>query len=370
MTTSVTFETATIADTIKKAGQVAPSKGSAFDKAAGIVLDITPDDPVKCVVRATNLDIFFIEAVDVVQAVGEPVRWRLPSTVLAHVVGTLPAANNEITFADQTESTRIMMTSKKLRAQIARIDSSYYQDFDVADIDYSDVDGVGGRINQVAWAAAKGSDIPFNGIHFTGTHIVATDRYRVARVPLLAPLARPVTVPAGVLGTILRQTGEIQIGLDDTLMYFRPDEYTQISTVLLEQAYPPIDKIITTGYEHFVKLRKQELIDMVNRSLGFAGADRAPLLRVFIGKEQIAPFLANEEVGHIGDVLEVPGQCDHERIEICFTPKNLIDALSNAPNDTVSIGYNTSVWTKVLYVDGGSGYEAWVVPRKNLVNNG
>lgn len=365
--TSIVFETATIADVIKKAAQIAPSKsGSAFDKAAGIVLDLDPSGAVKCVVRSTNEDVFYIEAVDCISADGDAKTWRLSSILLGHVVGTLPTGGNNVNvkLEDDPDKNRVILTSGRMKAAMTKMDASAYPTFGPADhVTYTPIQSVGGRIAQVAWAAGKG-EAPLNGIHFTGTHILATDRARVARVTCVADLPHPVTVPAGLLGTILKQTADIEVGLDSSLMYFRPDEYTQISTITYDLQYPPVEKVVKTDYEGEVKIRKNELIERINRSMGFAGANRSPLLRVFFGKQEIAAILGEEEVGLIRDVIDVPGYADHERIEIGFNPKYLVDGLSNAPNDQVLIKYDITKYTPAVYIDGGSGWEAWIMTRR------
>ncbi len=371
--TSIEFETATITDVLKKANQVAPAKaGSAFDKAAGIVLDVTPNDPVKCIVRATNLDVFYIEAVDCLSSSGESVRWRLPAPLLTHVIGTLPATSGKTVRVEDDPATgsRVTVSSGRMKSAMSQMDASYYPLFDPAThVTFTDVQSIGGRIAQAAWAVGGPADVPLNGLHFTGTHILATDRYRVVRVPCLAALPYPVTVPASVLGAILKQTTDVQIGLDSTMMYFKPDDYTQISSVLYEGSYPPVEKIVKTEFESQVTIRKEDLISRINRSLAFAGADRAPILRMFLGRGEIATILGNEELGLIRDIIEVPGQLDHRRIEIGFTPKYMTDALTNAPNDTITLKFDATEYSRTVYIDGGSGYEAWIMTRSLAANN-
>ena len=85
---------------------------------------------------------------------------------------------------------------------------------------------------------------------------------------------------------------------------------------------------------------------------------------LFIGKGEIAVMMSNEEVGLLGDVLETPGFCDHSRIEMKFTPRNIIEAIANCPNQKMDFHYN-SVPAKrsMVYIDGGSGYQTWVMGR-------
>ena len=80
--TKVVFENATIRDVIGKAARVAPTKGSAFEKSNGLLMEVDPDGP-EVVLRATNLEIFYMEIADVVSIEGPARTWRLPATVIS-----------------------------------------------------------------------------------------------------------------------------------------------------------------------------------------------------------------------------------------------------------------------------------------------
>lgn len=364
--TTVEFETATLSDVLKKAKTVAPPAGNrnAFDKAAGILLEITPDEDVKCLIRSTNLDVFFMEAVEVLNVTGEATTWRLPSELFTKTIEALPMGDGRtVKVADDPTMNRIVVTSAKLRAGMAKMEPDHYPDFAPSGhVTFTDVQNIGGRIAQAAWAAAK-ADPPLNGIHFTGTHILATDRYRVVRVACTVALPNPVTIPASVLSSLLKQTGDVQVGLDSTMMYFRPDDYSEIATITLGDNYPNLEAAVKTDYEGEVKINKNLFITQINHATTYAGADRSPLLRVFLGKGEIATVLGNE-TDIIRDVIEVPGYADHARLEIGFTPANLVAALNNAPNDTVTLKYDVTQATRALYIDGGSGWEGWVMARR------
>ena len=76
--------------------------------------------------------------------------------------------------------------------------------------------------------------------------------------------------------------------------------------------------------------------------------------------------MKNEEVGILGDRIEVPGHCDHDRWLIKFTPKNLIEAVQNVPNEHFEMYYDRTTQRSLVYIDGGTGYECWIMPRTDL----
>jgi DNA polymerase III sliding clamp (beta) subunit (PCNA family) len=361
----ISFETATIAEAIKAAERVAPSKGAAFDKAAGIVIDVDSSSPT-VVVRSTNTDVYHMAWVDYLTLEGEGrVTWRLPSRVFAGVMASLPIGSGKSVVFEQIGNI-LHVTQGRTKPRFTLINPDHYPTWSAFDPDgLVAAPDLGGRIGMVEWAAAK-IDPPFSGVHFDGDRVVATDRYRLATVPMSIPdLVEPVTVPAGILGSVLKQTGEVMIGITKDQLLIMPDEYTQIRAVIYGQAYPNVKRVMDTnrGHPQTIGFARGELLTLIDRALNFQGSNRAPTLRLFLGQEEIAVMMADAEIGMIGDVLEVPGQANHDRVEIKFTPKNLQDVLQNAPNEKVEMGYDPAKPGAMVYVNGGSGYEAWAMPR-------
>lgn len=368
--TKLTFETATLADAIKKAEKVAPSRGQAFDKAAGIIMEVDPQSPVPVVVKATNLEVFWMEWISALEADGPETTWRLPSKLLAGIIGSLPLGTGRtVTMQEMVDgaSRQIILTSGRTKSRLNLFDHEYYPVWSAFDPDdLIQANDLGGRIAQVEWAAAK-AEPPISGVHLDGEHVVATDRYRLCRVPLSVPdLEQPVTVPAGVLAGLIQQTGETNIAVTGEQLLVMPDEHRQIRTVLFGQDYPSLKKIMSREYDNKVKFKKTGLLELINRALNFVGSDRFPTLRLYLGKEEIAVIMGHPELGQLNDILEVPGYCDHGRVEVKFSPRNIMDALTNAPNDEVELHYSLDGLGRPMKIDGGSGYEAWVMPRKDI----
>lgn len=365
--TSVTFETASLADAIKKAARIAPSKsGHAFDKAAGIVLDIFPGEDVQCVVRATNTDVFSAEVVGVVSAEGKEVRWRLSSMLLSGVVATLPITNGKMVSFTQ-EGSNVKMTSGRTKATMILMDPTYYPNWDSFDPDgMTQVSGLGGRLEQVEWAASTAPQPPLCGVYLDGLFAIATDRYRLARVPCVIDLPRPVIIPAGILGSVLRPMGDVGIAVRGSTLEISVDGYHQVHTITYDMEFPNLGKVTRTSYPQEVEVNKGAFLEMVQRANTFTGSDRAPLIRMFFGREEVAVMVTNDEIGLLGDVIEVPGQITHPRTEIRFTPKNIIEAVNKAPGSKVKLCYDRESPRSPMYISDGSGYESWVVPRAEM----
>lgn len=365
--TSVTFETATLADAVRKAARVAPSKsGHAFDKAAGLVLDLFPDEEVAAVIRATNIDVFSTEIISPLACEGKEVRWRLPSEILASVIGSLPLTSGKNVTLTQDKS-QLRITSGRMKATLNLMDPTFYPGWESFDADgMATVSGLGGKIEQVEWAASTAPQPPLCGVYLDGESAIATDRYRLARVPCKVDLDRPIIIPARILGNVLRPMGEVCVAVRGSTLEIQVDDYHQIQTITYDMKFPNIAKVMRSDHPERIELDKGPLLDMIGRANTFAGADRTPLLKMFVGREEIAVMMANAEVGLLGDVLEIPGQAIHTRMEMKFTPKNLVDALNKAPGSKITLAYDQDKPTAPFYVTDGSGYESWVVQRSEI----
>jgi DNA polymerase III sliding clamp (beta) subunit (PCNA family) len=370
--TRVVIETAALADAIKKAERVAPAAaGQAFDKAAGIMLEVATS---MILVKATNLDVYSIEWVEALEIDGEETRWRLPSKIFAMVCASLPIGSGKtVTLKEEKGEhySKVSLQSGKTKARFNLLSDEYYPQWSAFDPDTLEpVADLGGRLTQVEWAADKSNE-PLNGVNLDGSWAFATDRYRMARVPLKIPTIAArggsVTIPATILSSLLKQSGEVSLGHGGNQLYIMPDEHSQIRTIIFGLEYPnaksALDRMNLTDS---IKLRKSQLLEIMQRATTFAGADRFPAMKCFIGKEQFAVMMTNDEVGHLGDVLELPGQATHDRVTVIFTPKNIMEPIDKSPSEEIELCYNSTDPKSAWRVDGGSGYAAWSMPRQDL----
>lgn len=364
--TKVTFETAALADAIKKANVVAPGRGKAFDEAGGIVIDVLPEHNL-VVVRATNRDVFYMEWVAVLDIEGDACSWRLPNLIVAPIITSLPIGTGKVISLEEVASgtsSHLAMVSGKTKAKFFLMDMTYYPEWEVFDPDdLTNVSDLGERISMVEWCV--GNDVPpLNGVNFNGTEVKSTDRYRVAVVPLpIKNLTEPITIPAGILGQILKQTGDVRVGFTEHQMLLMPNENTQVRTVLYGGDYPTMARLMNRDRPNTVTLQKDALIEVLNRATLASPGDRFLLLHMYVGKESISVRVDGPE-SNVLDVLDLPGQADHPRVDIRITPKMLVDILNNAPGKGVSISYDVSNPEGHLYISGDKGYEAWMVARR------
>jgi DNA polymerase III sliding clamp (beta) subunit (PCNA family) len=368
--TKVVFETAAIADAVRKAAKVAPSKGAAFDKASGIVLEINIDEgEYSCVVRSTDLIVFYSEWVTIAEAEGERTKWRVPADLLAGVIGSIPTKNKTVTFEEKdAERGRIVhLSSGKIKAKFILNETSYYPEWDIFDPEgLFPVENFIKKISLVDWACDKTP--PLSGVYLDGQCAVGTDKYKVVRVELpIDPenFSDPIVLPTRTLVSVLGDRNpEISLAVDETELLVMPDEFTQIRTILFAEDFPSLERAMRRDHPDSVRVKKTSIIEMINRSLHFVGGERNPTLKVYLGKSELAVFMNNQEVGLLGDVLDVDG-AEHSRVTFNFNPGNLLQSIERSPSEEVTLHYDHENPLFPLRVEGPS-YEAWIAPRRDM----
>lgn len=366
--TKLRFEVAALAAAIKKASRIAPTKaGKALDSSAGIVFEISPQYPNQVTLKATNLEVFYLEVVPALEVVAaEPVIWRLSSSILASIIGSYPLGSGQ-TMTMEQKDTQIHLTQQRSRGRLNMMRAEGYPQWSaVPPEDLSSVEKFGALIAAVEWAAAKRGEPPLTGVHLNGHAIAATDRYRMAMIPCPVALPAPVTIPAGVLGAVIRPEVDVQVGMVNSTLLLMPDEATQIRTVIYDVQFPNIGNFSQYTPPEMIEVNKSGVLDILQRAVIMTQNERdVPTITVIVGKGEFAAMGADQEMGLLGDSILLNGnQAAHARVSYKFTPQNLIDGISNAPSDKVVLYYNPDDITKPWKVDGGSGYIAIGIPRE------
>ncbi|MEU4066691.1 hypothetical protein AB0F25_30635 [Streptomyces wedmorensis] len=373
MGTSVTFDSAVLTEAVSKAVSVAPSKGNAFDKAHGIVIEVMPSEG-QVTVRATDLDYFYTEWIDPKEIEGEDVMWRLSANAFGGMVAKLkPGRDVILTQNDQTLEVR----SNNLRAMFSLGDTESYPSWDVfEEADLVDVSGIGQAFKNVMWAAADGSDGTLSSVHLTGEIACATDRYKVATFPLKLACAPEggITLPLSVAKFISGMKGDVKFGWDGHSVLIMPDDNTQIKAIAFGSEYPSafFERLAKVEHTHQVQVNADELIHMIDLTSVINENDRVKRrITLWIGRSQIAA-MTKGDIDQMRDIMPVPGQATHDhRVEIRINPNYLSDALSNGEG-LVMIKYSAGIrytdqssgttMSKVLRFERPGEHVAWVAP--------
>lgn len=364
--TSVTFENAALSEAIKRAVRLAPTRGEGFDKAAGIVLEVTPGNEWPVMIKTTNLSVYYSEFVAAQQAEGEPVVWRVSSELFGQIATKLPIGSGKSVTIEQ-DGNKLSIKSGRFKASIGLMRASFYPEWGLFDpAATAPVSELGSRFSQVLWACTKGNGIePTDGVHFDGEGLYATDKYRLVRVPMEAPhLAEGVTINASLLGALIPEGGNTRIGLVEDQLLILPNDYIQMRCVAFAAAFPPVARVVKRDHPDKITFNKQEAIDAINRVITADSKNRMPELTVYIGKEELVFFMEDSSgVDKLMDQIDIAGQATHERHMLFVNPSSLLDSMNAAPGGSVTLHYDTADKMKLLYIESANGYESWIVPR-------
>lgn len=366
MPTRVTFEPGILGDAVKKAARVAPSRGGAeMDKAAGIIFDIDPTGEASCVIRATDTSTYYMEALDTIEIEGDPVRWRL-SSALSGVISACITRGKPITLDDNNKELRVKVSCGQMNLALNVMPSENYPSWNPSQFDeMSDVTNLGEAIARVEWASQKGGAAPFCGVLIDGRYIFATDRYRMCRIPLvIKSVTSDMLVPAGSLGAIISNMGQVKVGQDNHLLVVQPNDFTQFKSLTLDGAFPAVkyDRF-ADDYDNYITFSAKALSERVQMAATLAGSNRDPVVELYIGKGKLGVYIENAETGKFGDWIDVPAQAAHDWCKIKFAPKYLIECLGHTPDDEMSLGYRAALPNKPVMFTAEGGYEVILAPR-------
>jgi DNA polymerase III sliding clamp (beta) subunit (PCNA family) len=359
------FYVATLAAAVERAARIAPNKGAAFDKAAGIVLEVDPEAQ-SAWLRATDLDVMYREEVrDVADYGDDRVTWRLPSTLFAGILAGLPL-DKEVTIKDDGER-RVRIFCGKKQAKLRTMPTDLYPEWPRVEADgLQEVPAFSQRVSQVAWAVDK-DRVPLVGVNIDGVNLNATDGYRMARVPCPVPLEEPVTVALSTLAPILKNLpGEVSLAATSETLLMRVGEEIEAICALFAKKYPDIQQAIDKRGEFSLNVRvhRQALYDAMNSMLVLVKNERYPRMNFEFVEGSIALFMTVPETGDMTDVVDAEFDDNDASLSIDFTPEYLLKALDGCSSEYVKLSLGPSNRAMVRVKD--DDYVAYVMPLADV----
>lgn len=358
---SVTVETASLTDAVNRAARIAPTKGSAFDLASGVQLELRPGTNAELRVLATDIESTFWTRVKVVSIEDEPCDFRVPAQLLSGWLSNLPmGAGNTVKLTEKAG--QLAASSGRSRVNMRVITDPLPKFALFSPEGMSNAATFGTRINQVAWAV-HAKDTPFNGIHITGDYLIACDRQRVAFLPCDVPVEAPVTAPLRKLASLLKNTLDVKLRATETRLEIMPDADTQMTCGLILSPYPDARRAVAVPVPHTYLLPKTEFVDALNRMLVLVQGERYPKLHVTACNDEINLRMNLEGVGEMTDDVTVTSEDGSvlDAFEFDVSPINFLAALQNASREAVTLHLSGDAKRPMRFTDE-SEYDAWIMP--------
>lgn len=360
---SITVDTSIFTEAVTKAHRVAPNKGAAFDKAAGLMLEVRPSLGV-LIVRSTNMEITYRQEVPIASfhEFEDDADWRVPSALISGIMGGYPTGTE--TKIVPMDDGRLELRCGKARSKInafAPADFPRFKAFSADDL--TNVERFAHRVAQVSWACDPHT-APWSGVHINGESLIGCDRYRLAVVPCVVPVEEPITVPLDILAPILRQHEDARMSVGERRLLLMTDDATQMTSVIYDAAYAPVERLMATEYNMNCAIRKDQLVNEIQRMLVLVKGERYPVMSITIGNEVLKIFMDVPDVGEMEGEVEAKG-ATHDDFEIYYTPRNFVDGLQHADDEDewVKYEYHTENPLRITKFSTGA-YQCWIVPRQ------
>jgi DNA polymerase-3 subunit beta len=227
-------------------------------------------------------------------------------------------------------------------------------------------------ISRVARAASRDETRPhLTGVLVTASghelRMVATDSYRlsVKETELETELAGSLeaNVPARTLqelGRIATGTGADSIGVAslENQVVFTVDGVV-LSSRLVEGRFPNYQQLLPESYEHELRVRRDELLEVVRR-VGLLAQKNAPL-RLRFSEGTLDVSAQTPDVGEANESLPVP--FSGEPLEIGFNPEFFREGLESAESQELVLKLISPLRPGLIESgDGGAGFLYLVMP--------
>jgi DNA polymerase III subunit beta len=227
-------------------------------------------------------------------------------------------------------------------------------------------------ISRVARAASRDETRPhLTGVLVTATgrelRMVATDSYRLSVKETTLDAELEGSLEANVPARTLQELGRIASGSDvDTIgvaslenqVVFTVDDVV-LSSRLVEGRFPNYQQLLPESYEHELRVRRDELLEVVRR-VGLLAQKNAPLrLRFTEGTLDVSA--QTPDVGEANESLPVP--FSGEPLEIGFNPEFFREGLESAESDELLLKLISPLRPGLIQSgDDGAGFLYLVMP--------
>lgn len=360
--TRVTFETAALADTFRRAQRVAPARGGALTQLGGFLMEVGSR---RVLLRATDGDVFLSQFLDPHSIEGPQTTWRIPSGIATKIITSLPAGQGQEVVVSGDGAT-LTVTAGRMTASIGLMDSTLYPAFRPDPIPDSAqrVDGFGTLLDRVAWAADRKDSMASSSILVTADHLVAATINGVAMIPH-PPLSLPggqSLVSLATISTIMAHMPDVSLWLDENAMYLAPSPDIQARCRLWGDKFPSYRKAVDQEFDASVLLPSEDVGAILTRLRAVVEREKETShVWVTLGNGGLTFRAADSDgTAAVTDEMDLlAGMANHLPVTFRVSATVLSAALGKTPGEQLVMRYNLGVG-QMLRIDGQDGYSCWI----------
>jgi DNA polymerase III sliding clamp (beta) subunit (PCNA family) len=371
MPTKVSYSPADLSRAFDLANRVAPtSKGGAWDKAAGMLMEVDPDGTT--VVRATDLDrsVYVVfDASEMKDPPEEAFEWRVSSLFLAPFVRTL---DKTVTVTPDSKNNAIVFRSGQSRLSVPLMDSSQYPDFEMPPTMVpTDGTNLAALADRVIWACdANSKTTPLAGLHADGDNVVGASHEKMSLLEVPLEIPKPITFPARELISLAKGFSDVRISADDSRVFLWLSDTDWISSNLIIAPYPKYENLRFDFWTDAIVLSKVSIQTSLERLSIIAAMDRGGMtgLTLAISENRLNMKVFVKEVGDVEEALTITGGPD-EGVGIKLSLSNFAEAVRNVDGThfTLQFGNKNKPGQAHLHpvkITDETGWEATLMPRR------
>ena len=274
--TEVKIDAAHFIDSVEQASRFSEKANAAFSRTTGLFITIDPEKmPGFVLIRSTDGASRFSRFVPA-DVSGEATWWRLPISELAKIAGGVKADGDPVLMMDGEPMLRLKATGVK--AKVPMIQDPDFLVWDIVNpAELSEAPDFMECLRSVEWACSdEAMTSALSGVLVTGTHLAATNRYRLAYAPAALPEGfKPGILPQNTLTRITSDDYDPLISITERELIAQTDSYTQVRITLIEGDFPDITRLVSMMDRPLsVRIDAAGLLDAVRRAHQFTDADQ------------------------------------------------------------------------------------------------
>jgi DNA polymerase III subunit beta len=138
--------------------------------------------------------------------------------------------------------------------------------------------------------------------------------------------------------SLINENEDLEFYTDERKISWKINK-TIIQTKLIDGIYPDTSRIINSPQERFIKVKKNDIVDALQRGLVMVSSDKVPIVKLGIEEETLSIYFKNNGIGNSYEKMQIENPSDI-RIEIAFNSNYLLTILSAFKEEEVLIMIN------------------------------
>lgn len=368
MGSEITFANTTLSEAISRAARIAPTKGAAFDKAAGIFIDVSPSAR-KATIRSTNLEVTYRHDITALSGSGNDVQWRVPSYLIDGLMQSLGQGETDTTTLIDRNDDKIRLKSGRTVTALQLLDvNTFPSEEKIPSFQGIPADELASKVDRVAWAADPKST-KLSGVMVDGRRIVACNNYSVAVMECVVAVQQQIVAPLETMRSILRSASDVRMATEGKKLYVSIDETAVCSTTLIQEEYPHIDNLLRTNFLGSMRIHRAMFTDCMARINTIAKQERLPKITLQLDTSGFMKMLTLDVevtgVARIRDEMDVTTDFEGN-FTISFIPAMIEKAIENAQGELVLMEFGVEGDPNKVHsvrISDDKGYQCYVMPK-------